>query len=94
VPVDDIIAVRAIDPRPHWRYRFGLSTNFLDRIACSHGGPLIEIELAHAWRTRLWPRHIEVRRFWLATRDHDRFVLALQRVAPHAFAPAPAQRAA
>jgi hypothetical protein len=84
--VADIVAVRAIDPRPSWRYRFGLSTDFVERICCSHGGQLLEIELAHPWPTRLWPRHIQVRRFWLAVRDHDRFVLALQRVTPGAFA--------
>jgi hypothetical protein len=85
IPVADIIAVREIDPRPRWRYRFGLSTDFVDRICCSHGGPLIEIELAHPSPTRLWPRHIPVRRFWLALGDQDRFVLALQRYVPHAF---------
>jgi hypothetical protein len=85
VAVADIIAVREIDPRPRWRYRFGLSTNFADRIACSHGGPLVEVELAHAWPTRLWPRHLAVRRFWLAPRDYDRFILALHKLAPAAF---------
>ena len=40
------VAIAPIDPRPHWRYRFGLSTNFVDRIACSHGGRLVEITLA------------------------------------------------
>jgi hypothetical protein len=85
VAVADIIAVRAIDPRPRWRYRFGLSTDFVERICCSHGGPLIEIQLAHPWPTRVWPRRLDVRRFWLAVGDHDRFVIALQQVAPHAF---------
>lgn len=86
VPVADIVAVRPIDPRPRWRFRFGLSTDFEDRIGCSHGGPLLEIELAHAWRTRLWPRQIAVRRFWLAVREQQAFIDELRRVAPHAFA--------
>ena len=86
IPVADIIAVRQIDPRPAWRFRFGLSTNFEDRICCSHGGSLVEVELAHAWPTRLWPRRIAVRRFWLAVREQQRFLDELRRVAPHAFA--------
>ena len=79
------VAVRYVDPRPAWRYRFGLSTNFEDRIACSHGGRLVEVELARAWRTRLWPRDIGVRRFWLGVREHEEFVAALERSAgsPH-----------
>lgn len=77
VPLTDIIAVTPIDPRPRWRYRWGLSTNFDDRIACSHGGRFIEIELAHAWETRLWPRRIAVRRFWLAVHEPDRFAAEL-----------------
>jgi hypothetical protein len=83
--VADIVAVRPIDPRPSWRYRFGLSTNFVDRISCSHGGPLVEIELARAWQTRVWPRNLHVRRFWLAPREYDRFILALHELAPQAF---------
>jgi hypothetical protein len=86
VPVSDIIAVRHVDPRPRWRYRFGLSTDFEERIACSHGGPFVEIELAHAWKTRLWPRQIAVRRFWLAVRERDALVEELRRLAPRAFA--------
>ena len=86
IPLTDIVAVSPIDPRPRWRYRLGLSTDYVERISCSHGGPLIEIELAHARATRLWPRRsINARRFWLAVRDYDRFVLALERAAPHAF---------
>jgi hypothetical protein len=80
VPLSDIVAVRYIAPRPAWRFRFGLSTNFVDRIACSHGGRLVEIELAHAWRTRIWPRHVEVRRFWLGVREHEDLVRALDAV--------------
>jgi hypothetical protein len=86
VPAADIVAVRFIDPQPRWRFRFGLSTNFEDRICCSHGGPLVEIELAHAWATRLWPRQIAVRRFWLAVRDQQALLDELRRAAPQAFA--------
>jgi hypothetical protein len=82
-PIEDIIAVRIVDPQPRWRYRFGLSTNFADRIACSHGGPMVEVELAHAWRTRLWPRTIAVHRFWLGVQQPDAFVAELRRRAPH-----------
>ena len=75
----DVIGAREIDPRPRWRYRFGLSTNFEDRIACSHGGKLIEIELERPCPTRLWPRTIRVRRFWVAVREHDELLAALRR---------------
>ena len=77
VPLADIVAVREIDPRPHWRFRFGLSTDFRERICCSHGGRLVEVELRNAWRTRLWPRQIAVRRFWFAVREHRAFIEAL-----------------
>jgi hypothetical protein len=77
VPLTDIVGVRAVDPRPHWRYRFGLSTNFVDRISCSHGGSLVEVELAHACVTKLWPRHIPVQRFWLGVREPDTFIANL-----------------
>lgn len=86
VPVADIIAVRPIAPRPAWRFRFGLSTNFDDRICCSHGGQLVEVELARRWRTRVWPRRIGVSRFWLGVREQDAFIDELRRVAPRAFA--------
>jgi hypothetical protein len=76
--LSDIAAVRLIDPRPRWRYRWGLSTNFRDRIACSHGGPLVEIELARPYRVRLWPRRLEVRRLWLGLREADVFIAALR----------------
>ena len=69
VPLADVVSARFIDPRPRWRYRFGLSTNFVDRIACSHGGRFVEVTLARPWRTRLWPRQIEVTRVWLAVND-------------------------
>lgn len=86
VPLADIVAVRRIDPRPRWRYRFGLSTNFHDRIACSHGGRFLEVELARPWRTRIWPRHIGVTRLWLAVKDDAALLDALRITAPQAFA--------
>jgi hypothetical protein len=80
VPLSDVVAVRAIDPRPHWRFRFGLSTNYADRIACSHGGPMVEIELAHPRIIRLWPREIHAHRIWLGVNEHARFLEALDRI--------------
>jgi hypothetical protein len=77
-PVSDVVAVLPIDPRPRWRYRFGLSTNFTDRIACSHGGRLVEITLARPWRTRLWPRYIDVTRVWVAVTEPDALVSLLR----------------
>jgi hypothetical protein len=77
-PLDDIVEVRMIDPRPRMRYRWGLSTNFIDRISCSHGGQFVEIVLARPWRTRLWPRTIEVTRLWLAVTDADALLEALR----------------
>jgi hypothetical protein len=75
----DIVAIRDVDPRPRWRFRFGLSTDFRDRICCSHGGRIVELELERPWRTRIWPRTIEVTRFWFAVREHEEFVSELQR---------------
>jgi hypothetical protein len=83
-PITDIAAVREIDPRPRWRYRFGLSTDFEDRISCSHGGRLIEIELNRPCATRLWPRTVAVRRFWIAVCETDDLLVALAHVAPAA----------
>ena len=77
VPLADVVAARIIDPHPRWRYRFGLSTNFRDRIACSHGGRLVEVRLRKAWTTRLWPRRIEVSRLWLAVTEPDMLIAAL-----------------
>jgi hypothetical protein len=88
IPARDIVRVSYIDPRPAWRYRFGLSTNFDDRISCSHGGRFVEIELARPWRTRLWPRQVLATRFWLAVREHEALIDGLRRVAPQAFTPA------
>jgi hypothetical protein len=73
-PLADISAVREIDPRPRWRFRFGLSTDFRERICCSHGGRIVEIELRRPWQTRIWPRHIGVRRVWLAVKQHDALI--------------------
>jgi hypothetical protein len=78
VPLADIVGAHFIDPRPRWRYRFGLSTNFIDRIACSHGGRFVEITLARPWRTRLWPRRIGVTKLWLAVNDADGLLAALR----------------
>jgi hypothetical protein len=75
--LDDVVAAREIDPRPRWRYRFGLSTNFRDRVACSHGGRFVEVELARPCAVRLWPRTIIVRRFWIAVREHDELMALL-----------------
>lgn len=79
IRLSDIVAIRAIDPRPHWRYRFGLSTNFEDRVACSHGGQFVDIQLAEPKSIRLWPRNIPVTRLWLAVREHDAFLEELHR---------------
>lgn len=80
-PLSDVVAVREVDPRPRWRYRFGLSTNFRDRVSCSHGGRLVEVELARPHRVRLWPRDVDVARIWLAVTEHDRLLTALTAVA-------------
>ena len=85
IPLDEIVSVALITPERRWRYRFGLSTNRQDRISCSHGGQLIEIVLAEPQLTKIWPRHIPVRRFWLGVRETDEFLAALRRVAPPAF---------
>jgi len=95
VPLADIVEARFIDPRPRWRYRFGLSTNFVDRIACSHGGRFVEITLARPWRTRLWPRRIDVTKLWLAVNDADGLLDALrERIEMPADADAGERRAA
>lgn len=79
IPIEDIVAVTRISPRPSWRYRWGLSTNWHDRISCSHGGQIVEIALARPYVARLWLRTIEVTRLWLAVREHERFILAIER---------------
>ncbi len=78
-PLSDVVAAREIDPRPRWRFRFGLSTDFEDRVGCSHGGRFVEIELARPCAVRLWPRTIMVRRFWLAVREHEELLAVLRR---------------
>lgn len=85
IPLADIVSVEMIDPRPRWRYRFGLSTNFRDRVTCSHGGKLIEIVLSEPQETHLWPRQLAVSRFWLAVCEPDEFIDALRIAAPQAF---------
>jgi hypothetical protein len=93
VALANIVGVRVVDPRPRWRYRFGLATNFEDRISCSHGGTMIEIELAHPQMTRLWPRMLPVTRFWVAVREHEAFATELQRSVAR-YGPADSARAA
>jgi hypothetical protein len=80
VPLAAIVAARRIDPRPRWRYRFGLSTDWRDRIACSHGGGLVEIELAHQHEIKLWPRVVPMRRLWLGVREQEAFLESIQRL--------------
>jgi len=82
IPIADIVRVAPIDPRPRWRYRAGLSTNFRERVCCSHGGRLIEIELAKPVTVKLWPRRLEIPRFWLGVREHQAFLAHLRRLAP------------
>lgn len=77
VPLRDIERLSLIDPRPRWRYRFGLSTNFRDRIACSHGGQFVELVLRQPSTTRLWPRRIAVSRLWLAVTEPEALMRAL-----------------
>jgi hypothetical protein len=81
MPVSDIVAARIVQPRPRWRYRFGLATNFVDRISCSHGGTLVELTLARPQMMRLWPRVLPVTRFWIAVREHEAFIEALTQIA-------------
>jgi hypothetical protein len=76
--LDDVVSATPIDPRPRWRYRWGLATNFRDRISCSHGGQLVEVQLARPCVVKLWPRTLHVTRFWLAAKDHRAFVDALE----------------
>jgi len=64
ISLADIVSVTMVDPRPRFRYLWGLSTNFRDRVACSHGGRLVQLDLARPCRTRLWPRTLYVTRFW------------------------------
>ena len=77
VPLDNIARASMVEAQPRWRYRFGLSTNFTDRIVCSHGGPLIELELKEPMPTRVGLRSVDVRRLWLAVAEHDALLEAL-----------------
>lgn len=74
----DVISVAPVDPHPRWRYRWGLATNFHDRVSCSHGGQLVEVQLEHPCVVRLWPRTLHVTRFWLAARDYRALMAALE----------------
>jgi hypothetical protein len=73
IPLADIASVSPVEPRPRCRYRFGLSTDFRERISCSHGGAFVEVRLARPQTVRLWPRRIAVTRVWLAVREHEAF---------------------
>ena len=84
IPVADIVRVAPVNPRPRWRYGIGLSTNFRERVCCSHGGRLIEIELAKPVTVKLWPRKLEVARFWLGVREYEAFLVHMRRLAPGA----------
>jgi len=94
-PLDSIASLAFIDPRPRLRYRFGLSTNFRDRISCSHGGQFVEIVLREPWRTRMWPRHLDVTRVWVAVNDAEGLMRTLREaLGQRATASMPADRAA
>jgi hypothetical protein len=77
IPVAQVGAVRVRPTQSRWRLRWGLATNFRDRISCSHGGTMVEIEMAEPLEVRLWPRTLQVRRFWVAVKDHDGLVSVL-----------------
>jgi hypothetical protein len=79
IPVEHITSVSPLASQPRWSHRWGLSTNWRDRIACSHGGKIIEIELSVPYEVKLWPRAVHVTRFWLAPRDYGAFLTALER---------------
>jgi hypothetical protein len=82
LPLTSVQSARMVD-LPRWRYRWGLATNFRDRISCSHGGPMIEIELRTPRPLRIWPRTVQLTRLWLAVRDPDRFLAVLHRDIAH-----------
>lgn len=86
-PLAGITSVRRIDPPRRWRHSFGLSTDWRDRIALSHGGPLMEIEFARPCPTRLLRRTVGVRRLWVAVRDPDALAVAIARAAGAAHPP-------
>lgn len=77
VPLADVLHVSFIDPKPAWRYRFGLSAD-RGRVACSHGGRMVQIELARPCGVKIWPRTHSVRRFWLGLTDPEAFLAELQ----------------
>jgi hypothetical protein len=76
-PVAGVAGARRIEPRPKWRYSMGLSTDWRDRICCSHGGQLVEIEFAEARELQIWPRRIALRRLWVGVTDPDALIAVL-----------------
>ena len=78
VPLSNIARASRLDVQPRWRYRFGLSTNFVDRIVCSHGGDLVELELVEPMPTKVGFRTIALRRLWLAVEEHEALLDALR----------------
>ena len=84
IPIADVVRVAPVDARPRWRYSTGLSTNFRERVCCSHGGRLIEVELSKPVTVKLWPRKLEIQRFWLGVREYEAFLVHMRRLAPGA----------
>jgi hypothetical protein len=82
VPLADVAEVRMVDPRPRWRYRLGLSSDFRERVCASHGGQIVELRLAAPVPAQLWPRRLAIRRLWLGVRDADAFIAELRRRSP------------
>ncbi len=80
IPVEGIVDVRPLDPQPRFRFRWGLATNFRDRISCSHGGRMLVLTLSEPVTVRLWPRTLLVTRFWLAVPDDQAFTAAIEQV--------------
>ena len=78
IPVEDIVDVRPLDPQPRYRFRWGIATNFRDRISCSHGGRMLAITMSEPVTVRLWPRTLFVTRFWLAVPDDRALLSAIQ----------------
>jgi hypothetical protein len=79
IPLEDIVSVQRIDPASAWRFRFGLSTDWAGRVCCSHGGPLLELQLHRAAKVRLWPRTVRIERLWLGVQEQEALINAIQR---------------
>jgi hypothetical protein len=79
VAVANVATVRYVERQPRWRYRWGLSTNMRDRIVCSHGGPLVEIEFEAPVAVRVGPRTLRVTRLWLGVLEGDAFIARMRR---------------